>query len=375
MSRFWGLARGAAACALAGSCLAAPAAAQQVEAGEWINLFDGESTFGWNNFGDAEWLVAEGVLTAAKGSGGWLATTSQFKDFELVAKVRVSRPGTTGLVVRGGLEGHPTANGGTVIPLGGQEGEAVWQEVVVKALGDTIGVTVDGDAVEVRAGSRAKGHIGVQYHAYHRYNHTRRPPTVEVSEVKLRPLRLTAIFDGETLDGWNILPDRASVFTVQEGALNITNGNGQIETAGVYKDFLLQMDIISNGERLNSGVFFRGPVGQFWLGYESQLYNGWVGKDRTRPMDYGTGGIYGVQETRKVVPNDFEWFNKTIVCDGNHMAVWINGYQVADLYDTRPVDARGDAKNGFVPEAGTIHLQGHDPGTNLSFKNIHISEY
>ena len=34
-----------------------------------------------------------------------------------------------------------------------------------------------------------------------------------------------------------------------------------------------------------------------------------------------------------------------------------------------------NAKEGFVGEAGTIHLQGHDPTTDLSFKNINIQEY
>ena len=28
-----------------------------------------------------------------------------------------------------------------------------------------------------------------------------------------------------------------------------------------------------------------------------------------------------------------------------------------------------------VPEAGTIHLQGHDPTTDLSFKNINLQSY
>ena len=37
-----------------------------------------------------------------------------------------------------------------------------------------------------------------------------------------------------------------------------------------------------------------------------------------------------------MVPNDREWFTKTIVADGPHMAVWVNGYQVSDWTDTRP---------------------------------------
>ena len=193
--------------------------------------------------------------------------------------------------------------------------------------------------------------------------------------MRLRPVHLTALFNGEDLSGWNVIPGRKSKFAVVDGALNITDGNGQIETAGLYKDFLVQLDIISNGDHLNSGVFFRGIPGVFWKGYESQVRNQWEGDDRTRPVDYGTGGIYGNQPARKVIPSDGEWFNKTIVCEGNHMAVWINGYLVSDFTDTRPPVDDGNGKRGYVPDAGTIHLQGHDPTTDLSFKGINIQQY
>lgn len=355
--------------------MAGPSVAQTVEAGSWINLFDGETTFGWTNLGDAGWKVVDGVLTAEEGTGGLLATTSRFKDFELSLKIRVSRPGTTGVVVRGALEGHPSENGSGVITLGGEEGEAAWQEVHVKALGNSVEATVDGKPVEGFAATNAAGVIGIEYHAYHRYNQSRKPAKVEVSEVKLRPLQLTPLFNGTSLDGWNIIPDHESEFSVADGAIHIVHGNGQIETAGTYKNFLLQLDIISNGKELNSGVFFRGPVGVFWKGYESQVRNQWLKDDRTKPVDFGTGGIYGVQETRKVVSSDHEWFTKTVIADGNHFAVWINGYQVSDLFDTRPLNDEHDGKNGFVSDAGTIHLQGHDPTTDLSFKNINISQY
>jgi len=52
--------------------------------------------------------------------------------------------------------------------------------------------------------------------------------------------------------------------------------------------------------------------------------------------------------------------------------VWVNGYQTADFTDTRPVSEDANGKNGYVSTAGTINLQGHDPTTDLSFKNIHI---
>jgi len=259
------------------------------------------------------------------------------------------------------------------VTIANEEREGAWHEVVVRAEGNAVSATIDGTAVEGLATTNAKGHIGIQYHRYHKSRG--RGPTIEVKEMKLRPLGVAPIFNGENLDGWNIIPDRKSEFTVSDGQMHIVNGNGQIETDAVYRDFILQLDVISNGDQLNSGVFFRGPKGVFWKGYESQLRNEWQRDDRTKPVDFGTGGIYGVQETRKVIPSDYEWFSKTIVADGPHMAVWINGYQVSDFLDTRAVSPENDGKNGYVPQAGTIHLQGHDPKTNLSFKNIHLQSY
>lgn len=350
--------------AVLAAVVAVPAVAQ--DAG-WIDLFDGETLFGWQSLGDAEWRVSDGNIVCTGGTGGWLATTSQFMDFELAVKVQVTAGGSTGIVFRGGLEGHPSENGSPVVLIATPEkAKPEWREVRIVAEGSDVTVTVDGEAAEWQAGSRACGYIGVQFH---------RTGKVEVAEAKLRPLNMKPVFNGENLEGWNILPGHKSKFAVVNGAINITDGNGQIETAGVYKDFVLQLDIISNGEHLNSGVFFRGPVGVFWKGYESQVRNQWLKDDRTKPVDYGTGGNYGNQAARKVVPNDGEWFTKTIVCHGNHASIWINGYLVSDYLDARPLAENLSGKEGYVPGPGTIHLQGHDPTTDLSFKNIRLQEY
>ena len=346
---------------------AAPAFAQVAE-GSWINLFNGEDTFGWTAFGDVNWEVKDGALVSEGGSGGWLASTAQFQDFELEAEVSL-QGGTAGLVVRGALGGHQSENGGGVVLLSSSL-EA--QKVSVIAKGGDVTATVNGTAVEGFSASNPRGHIGIQYH--HRHSE-KSPAKLTVKSIKLRPLGLAPLFDGKSLDGWNIIPDKKSKFTVVDGALNIKDGNGQIETAGTYQNFTLQLDIFSNGEHLNSGVFYRTPVGVFWKGYESQVRNHWIGDDRTKPVDFGTGGNYGNQPTRKVIPSDKEWFTKTIVADGNHCSVWINGYLVSDYFDTRPADKSSDGKNGYVSAAGTINLQGHDPTTDLSFKNINIQEY
>ena len=354
--------------ALAALLVCGSGIAQEVEQGEWINLFDGETLWGWTVINDGEWDVSDGAISVRSGTGGMLATTSRFMDFELEAVIRIDDGKTTGIAVRSPLDGHPTENGSAVVMLSTPEGaEPAWQTVNIKAVGDKVEATVDGKPVEGLTSSNRLGHVCILFNGMR--------GRLDVQSVKLRPLQLKPLFDGTTLDGWNIIPGHQSKFNVVDGAINITDGNGQIETDGLYKNFILQLDIISNGEHLNSGVFFRGPKGVFWKGYESQVRNQWARDDRTKPVDYGTGGIYAVQAARKVISTDGEWFNKTILVDGNHIATWIDGYLVSDFVDTRPVNEEGDGKAGYVNQPGTIHLQGHDPTTDLSFKDINIQVY
>jgi hypothetical protein len=223
--------------------------------------------------------------------------------------------------------------------------------------------------------------------------------------------------------GWKVIPDHKSVFTVTDkGELNVKNGNGDIQSDGQWDDFVLQLDVFSNGPHLNSGVFFRCQPGQFWSGYEAQVRNEWVTdvvlKDGTKlsgsytpkgdevsfqvfqvngkqaratrevkkfaksdvvqrtdhrdiPIDYGTGGLYNRQPARKVVSSDYEWFTMTVVANGAHTGIWVNGYQTSDYTDTRPQNAT--ARQGTKVDKGSVSLQGHDPTTDLSFRNIRIA--
>ncbi len=351
--------------------LAAASFAATVEEGAWINLFDGETLYGWTVLGDANWRVEEGVIVADEGDSGYIATTACFMDYELEATLRVTRNGKGAVSFRAPLAGHPKETGGDVIMLDAGEDNVSFSEVRIRVVGDEAEAWVNEHPVAVSP-ANAKGHIAIHYQNYHS---DRGRPRIEIQEVRLRPLVMRSLFNGENLDGWNIIPDRESEFLVEDGMLKVLDGPGQIETEEVFRDFILQLDIISNGDHLNSGVFFRGPPGVWWRGYEAQIRNQWMRDDRTRPVDYGTGGIYGVNPARKVTSSDYEWFTMTVVVNDNHMAVWLDDYQVADYLDTRPVHPGADGKNGYVPDAGTIHLQGHDPATDLDFKNIHIQEY
>jgi hypothetical protein len=73
-----------------------------------------------------------------------------------------------------------------------------------------------------------------------------------------------------------------------------------------------------------------------------------------------------------VVSDDFQWFYKTIIAEGPHIAVWVNGQQVCDCTDKR--QPHGNPRKGLRTQPGTIMIQGHDPTTNLSFRNFRVAQ-
>ncbi len=209
----------------------------------------------------------------------------------------------------------------------------------------------------------ARGHLGLQFNE----------GKVAFRNIRLKPLSTKQIFNGQDLSGWKTYPEMASKFTVTEEAwINVKDGRGQLETEGEFGDFVLQLDCYVNGDDLNSGVFFRCIPGEQMNGYECQIHNGYQNGDRTQPKDCGTGGIFRRQNARRVVSEDREWFSMTLVADGPHMAAWVNGYPVCDWTDTRP--PHENPRNGLRLKPGTIMLQGHDPTTDLSFRNLRIAE-
>ena len=350
----------------------------------WIRLFDGETLFGWKAASEANWEAGDGVISVSEGEPGLLCTTSQFGNYVLKVDFR-SAPGTnSGVflrtspkptdVTRKCYELNIADAGDNPFPTGsfvqrqrsqGDHDSTDWQTFEVTADGGHFLVKLDGQRVLDYTDPKplGRGFIGLQLNS----------GKVEFRNVKLKPLGLASMFNGKDLTGWKTYPEMKSKFTVTpEGWLNVKDGRGQLETEGQYADFTLQLDVFVNGEGLNSGIFFRSIPGDPMNGYECQIHNGFLDGDRTKPKDCGTGGIFRRRDARTVVADDFEWFQMTLHADDKHMAAWVNGYPVSDWTDPRPSDE--NPRKGLRLEAGTIILQGHDPTTDLSFRNLRIAE-
>lgn len=351
----------------------------------WISLFDGQTQFGWSPRGETRWTVTNGTLVPLPGTGkGVLSTTTEFANYRLKADVWIDETANSGIFVRcpttGPVTGtnayevnvydrHPQWPSGSINEVA-RSSEAVktvgrWNTYEIIAEGSHLVVRVNDQTVVNTDDSRfARGTVGLQYNG---------EGEVRFRNIKLKPLGLMSLFNGKDLAGWNVIPGRKSIYSVTPaGELNVKDGNGDIQTTATFGDFVLQLDIISNGTHLNSGIFFRAEPGQFWSGYESQIRNQWIGDDRSKPVDFGTGAIYNRQPARTIVSSDRKWFTKTVVAHANHFAVWIDGIQVSDFTDLRPPHESG--RQGYRAKPGVISIQGHDPTTDLSFRAIRAAE-
>ncbi|MFM7150109.1 MAG: DUF1080 domain-containing protein [Gemmataceae bacterium] len=342
-----------------------PLSAQQAADG-WISLFDGESTSGWKVRGEAR--VEKGVLVVGGDDEATLETAFTLPRSQAI-HVQTDWQGTTPpRIVRMGSR----------FPDGPKAGELL-KEPRGKFQTHTTSEMAEGSprsplAFQIPAGSK-----------------------LLLRDVRVRPLGAKSLFNGKDLTGWKVyrgeLKRERSRWTVTpEGWLDLKDGPGDLQTEKTFSDFLLQAECRSNGKHLNSGIFFRCLPGQYQQGYEAQIRNQFLmapsqkysveeydpatnkllGKKMVQSpaVDFGTGAIYRRIPAKKGVAKDEEWFTMTILARGRQIATWVNGVSIVDWSDHRPRAANG--RNGYFAGPGAISIQGHDPTTDLRFRNIRI---
>ncbi|MEX2285505.1 MAG: DUF1080 domain-containing protein, partial [Planctomycetaceae bacterium] len=269
-------------------------------------------------------------------------------------------------------DSHPDFPTGSIVAHhkaeAGVAGEGDWKKLQIRLEGPRIIVQLDGspicDFIDQSAEPRKVGHIGLQT----------KTGRIEFRDIRLLPLSTEPIFNGTDLAGWREVPGSKSKFKVVDRNIHVTKGRGFLETEQTFKDFVLQADFRTNGDQLNSGIFVRAQAGTAEApsnGYEFQIHSGFKDGDRSQPIDHGTGAIFRRTKARWVVSDDRRWTTGTLITNGPHFATWIDGYQVVDWSDERP--PHENPREGTRLEAGHLSLQGHDPTTNLDFRNLKVA--
>ena len=153
----------------------------------WTTLFDGKNLDAFNKVGDANWTIAEDVVQANKGMGGYLVTKQAYGDFEIKAEFWVDTPANSGIFIRCANAQMPGAEAcyevnifdtrpdpayatGAIVNVakvampikaGGK-----WNTYEIRAQGSHLEVTLNGvKTVDVQDMKHARGPIGLQYGA------------------------------------------------------------------------------------------------------------------------------------------------------------------------------------------------------------------
>ncbi len=359
----------------------------------WILLFDGESFFGLERKGVApQWKVEKGILSCETGEDSWITTSTAFGNFVLKLDYRNPPEGNSGVFIRAAEKGEPAQSGYEIqicdmhrnYPTGSLLGikkarrtlvdPEIWHSMEITAEADHLVVRLDGSRIlDTHDTTYREGYIGLQFN---------KGEKIEFRSLKLKPLQMKPLFNGVSLDGWDVAtrPGQATpqVWNVKEGAIHAERGPGLLETSDEFADFVLQLEArthaTSPDQHPNSGVFLRGRRGKIGSGYKVQIRNEFQQNNPAQPVDYGTGGIYDRQPARRVIPQDNAYFYETIAAQGRHLAVWVNGIQVSDYIDLNP---EGDDvfENQARLKAGPISLQSHGPSASLDFRNLRIAVF
>lgn len=347
----------------------------------WIRLFDGQSLFGWESDGKANWRVEDGALVADEGDPGFLMSQVRWSDYELMVEFRATDRTNSGIFLRTELQ--PTSPAVDCIELNiapsdnpfptgslvervrvepealGENPQDQWHTLHVLADGPHMQVWFDGrSVVDTQVEDRTTGRIGLQF----------REGPVAFRNLRIRPLLLQKLMPDAQWSGWSQEHKGDAEFRLEEsGELSIVGGKGQLELLQPFGDFCLQAEVRTEDDETNSGIFFRSIPGDVMNGYEMQIHTGFD-PDRLHPLDGGMGAIFRRQEARAALSETGQWNHLTLVADGNRFATWVEGVQVTQWQDDRK--PHENPRSGLRVEPGTLILQGHDPKCRASVRKL-----
>ena len=174
------------------------------------------------------------------------------------------------------------------------------------------------------------------------------------------------LFDGKSMKGWKASENK-DTWKLVDGALVCHGERSHLFYTGdaaPFKDFEFQAEVMTK-PKSNAGIYFHTKYQEEgWpkFGYEAQVNN-------THRDPKKTGSLYGVENVLKAPAKDNEWFTMFIRVKGRQITIKVDGKTVVEY--TEPEDKEAFSKQ-FERRlgSGTFCLQGHDPISEVHFKNI-----
>lgn len=186
----------------------------------------------------------------------------------------------------------------------------------------------------------------------------------------------TSLFDGKSLDGWDIRAGEEKWWRVEEGMIvggSMTEKvpyNTFLTTKKSYENFELRFRVrmVKGDGFINSGLQLRStrvPNNSEMSGYQVDIGIGWWGKLYDESRRNRVIGEPVDANAIKAAAKDWDWNEYRILCEGKRIRSWINGVAALDYTEADPK----------IPTSGLIGLQAHSGGKFFAqFKDITITE-
>jgi hypothetical protein len=185
----------------------------------------------------------------------------------------------------------------------------------------------------------------------------------------------TPLFDGKSLDGWQIGTDSYEV--KDDSIVSKPKGTKHLYTNKEFADFDLKFEFkLTPGA--NNGIGIRAPLtgNPAFDGIEIQVIDDSADQYKNIKAWQHHGSVYGVvaAKTGFLKPAG-EWNSEQIIARGTHITVILNGETIVDA-DTAKASENGTLDGqkhpGLKRDAGHICFCGH--GAEVWFRNLRVKE-
>jgi len=154
------------------------------------------------------------------------------------------------------------------------------------------------------------------------------------------------IFNGKDLTGWE--PNGGAKWGVEDGTLVGTQGDnyapGDLFTTDTYKDFLLTATYRVEWP-CNTGIWFRYQSAS--KAYQADILE-YKNPECYSGSLYCPGKMFIAMNTDKTLVDRDGWNTMKVRAEGDHIQIWLNGRQVADVQD----DTTDSGRIGFQVHPG-----------------------
>jgi hypothetical protein len=178
------------------------------------------------------------------------------------------------------------------------------------------------------------------------------------------------LFDGKSFDGWKA-SDQPGTFMIADGAIIVKGPRSHLFYTGPvanhdFTNFELSIDVLTK-PKANSGVYFHTEwqaEGWPFKGYEVQVNNSHSDLRRS-------ASLWSIKDNPADVAKDDVWFTMVIRVEGRRITTHVDGKLVIDFTEPNPWTPPAHLAGRKLAH-GTFALQGHDPASEIHYRNIKV---